>query len=94
MGMAGGAVSSGYHETRFKEEGKRDILWKTLWRCYFRHRVPADACVLDLGAGYGQFINNVEARRRIAIDAWPGFAKHLVEGVEAKRMPAMSRTFQ
>ncbi|MEQ8935375.1 MAG: class I SAM-dependent methyltransferase [Amphiplicatus sp.] len=76
-------MTSGYHETRFREERKRDILWRTLWRCYFRHRAPKDGCVLDLGAGYGQFINNVEARRRIAVDAWPGFADHLADGVEA-----------
>ena len=81
--MADAAVTSTYHETRFKGERKRDILWRTLWRCYFRHRTPVGGCVLDLGAGYGQFINNVEARRRIAVDAWPGFAGHLADGVEA-----------
>jgi ubiquinone/menaquinone biosynthesis C-methylase UbiE len=39
--------------------------------------------VLDLGAGYGDFINNVQARRRIAVDAWDGMRKHLAPGVEA-----------
>ena len=62
---------------------RRDVVWQTLWRAYFRHRVPKNACVLDLGAGYGHFINNVAAHRRIAIDSWPGFACHLVPGVEA-----------
>ncbi len=83
MGLADSAVTSTYHETRFTDERKRDVLWRTLWRCYFRRRIAAQACVLDLGAGYGQFINNVEARRRIAVDAWPEFQKHLAAGVEA-----------
>ena len=39
--------------------------------------------MLDLGCGYGNFINQVVARRRIAIDAWPGFPRHLAAGVEA-----------
>jgi len=30
-------------------------------------------CVLDLGCGYGDFINNVVARRRIAVDSWSIF---------------------
>jgi SAM-dependent methyltransferase len=72
-----------YHQTRFTADPRRDVLWQTLWRAFFRHRVPKNACVLDLGSGYGQFINNVVARRRIAIDSWPGFADHLVPGVEA-----------
>lgn len=76
-------VNQAYHESRFTADSRRDVLWKTLWRVYFRHRVPAYACVLDLGSGYGQFINNVVARRRIALDSWPGFANHLVSGVEA-----------
>jgi SAM-dependent methyltransferase len=38
--------------------------------------------VFELGAGYGNFINNVRARRRIAQDQWPDFPKHLDPGVE------------
>jgi ubiquinone/menaquinone biosynthesis C-methylase UbiE len=37
---------------------------------------------LELGAGYGHFINAVQARRRIAVDVWPGMASHLAPGVE------------
>lgn len=75
--------AAGYHETRFSEAGKRDVLWRTLWRVWFSRLVPKDGCVLDLGAGYANFINAVEARRRIAIDAWPGMANHAAAGVEA-----------
>ena len=72
-----------YHKSRFTADPRRDVLWQTLWRAFFRHRVPPNACVLDLGSGYGQFINNVVARRRIAINSWPGFVAHLAPGVEA-----------
>jgi SAM-dependent methyltransferase len=73
----------GYHETRLAPDPRRDVVWKALWRYYFRHRVHPSAAVLDLGCGYGDFINNVVSARRIAIDLWPGFVAHLDPGVEA-----------
>jgi SAM-dependent methyltransferase len=39
--------------------------------------------VLDLGCGYGNFINAVVAERRIGIDAWSGCTRYLAPGVEA-----------
>jgi SAM-dependent methyltransferase len=72
-----------YHETRLAPDPRRAPVWKALWRYYFRHRIAPSDRVLDLGSGYGDFINNVVAARRVAIDLWPGFAAHLDEGVEA-----------
>lgn len=80
--MALGVTGSGYHEVRFRPDPRRDILWRTLCRAYFRHQVPSDGTVLELGAGYCQFINNIEARRRIALDIWPGIIDCAAPGVE------------
>jgi SAM-dependent methyltransferase len=71
-----------YHASRLTQDSRRDVLWETLWRHYFRALVDSDDCVLDLGAGYGNFINAVTARRRIAVDAWDGFPAYLAPGVE------------
>jgi SAM-dependent methyltransferase len=71
-----------YHSARFTEDPRRDVLWNSLWRYHFRYRVKPTDCVLDLGCGYGSFINQVVARRRIALDRWPGFQAHLAPGVE------------
>lgn len=76
-------MNEGYHASRFSQDPRRDVLWHTLWRHHFSHRIGAEDCVLDLGSGYGSFINQVVARRRIAVDAWPGFAAHVQPGVEA-----------
>jgi SAM-dependent methyltransferase len=75
-------MSSGYHDSRLAHDAKRDTVWKALWRHYFRHHVRADDCVVDLGCGYGEFINNVTARRRIGLDMWEGIRAHLAPGVE------------
>ena len=76
-------VTDGYHETRLAPDPRRATVWKALWHHYFRHRIAPSDSVLDLGSGYGDFINNVVATRRVAVDVWPGFAAHLDDGVEA-----------
>ena len=72
-----------YHDSRLVKDERRSTVWRALWRNYFRHRIAADDCVLDLGCGYGEFINNVTARRRIGLDAWDGIRRHLDPSVEA-----------
>jgi SAM-dependent methyltransferase len=76
-------LSEGYHDTRLESDPKRAVVWRALWRYYFSHRIAPDETVLDLGSGYGDFINNVKVRRRLALDNWPNFAKHLERDVEA-----------
>jgi SAM-dependent methyltransferase len=55
----------------------RDRVWKALTALYFQRFVPADSALLDLGSGYGQFINNIRARSKFAMDLNPS-AKSLV----------------
>jgi hypothetical protein len=74
---------TGYHETRFAPDTRRDVLWKTLVEAHFQRLIPEDSCVLELGAGYAHFINQVCCQRRIAIDVWEGMPKHAAPGVEA-----------
>jgi ubiquinone/menaquinone biosynthesis C-methylase UbiE len=71
-----------YHSTRFTPDPRRRVLWQTLVACEFQKQIPPDGTVLELGAGYGDFINAVKARRRIAVDVWPGMLQHLDSGVE------------
>ena len=75
-------MNAGYHESRLTPDAKRDVVWRALWRFHFSRLVPPDACVLDMGCGYGSFINQVAARRRIALDTWPEFPRFLARGVE------------
>jgi SAM-dependent methyltransferase len=49
--------------------------------------VPRDGTVLDVGAGYCDFINNVRAARRIAVDLNPDTALAAAEGVEVFTIP-------
>jgi SAM-dependent methyltransferase len=71
-----------YHTTRLPYDQRREVLWRALWKFHFSKYCASSDCVLELGCGYAHFINNVQARRRIALDSWPGFLSHLSEGVE------------
>jgi len=74
---------AGYHHTRFEYDPRREILWRSLFDFYFNRWIRADDCVLELGAGYCHFINNVRGRRRIALDMWPEMPTFLNPDVES-----------
>jgi SAM-dependent methyltransferase len=62
-------IENQIYRLRFsKEEMKaQQALWKPI--CGFLQRyVPADGATLDLGAGFSHFINNIQSRRKIALD--------------------------
>jgi len=62
---------SEYYETRYTFDSGRAKVWKAIAEC-LQQFVREDAdCVLDLGAGYCDFINNIKARERLAVDMNP-----------------------
>lgn len=53
------------------KDAQRNQVWQVLTRHYFQRWIkPADA-VLDLGAGFREFINNIQAARKYALDLNP-----------------------
>jgi SAM-dependent methyltransferase len=67
------------YRARFAVAGleKRNRVWKVLCAHFFRRFVPDNATVLDLACGYGEFINNIAAARKYAIDLNPDSPGHL-----------------
>ena len=64
------------------EEVQRGDLWQVLCTDFFQKWVPAGATVLDVAAGHCEFINNIDAGRKIAVDLNPDVAKRAAIGVE------------
>lgn len=54
-----------------RAEVYRNSVWKMLVQCWFQPHIPTSSAVLDLGCGYGQFINNVICARKYAMDLNP-----------------------
>jgi SAM-dependent methyltransferase len=72
------------YSVRFSEHDKahKNRIWRVLCRSFFQRYVGANDTVLDLGAGFCEFINHIAARRRIAVDISEDVKTHAVAGVE------------
>ena len=69
------------------ERESKARLWRIICRDFFARYVPDDGCVVDLGAGYCDFVNNISARRRIAVDLNPDTKRFAAPGVEVHQLP-------
>lgn len=71
------------YASRFAGEGaQRDDIWQVLCADFFQRWVPRESTVLDLAAGHCEFINNIVAARRIAVDLNPDVAARAAAGIE------------
>lgn len=75
------------YAVRFHDAEPKARLWRVLCDEFFSRYVPEGACVLDLGAGYCDFVNNIHAARRIALDLNPDTARFAAPGVEVYQLP-------
>jgi len=73
--------NSDYFEIRLPPMRERELTWKHLTE-YLQRYVPDDATVVDVGAGYCGFVNNVHAQRRYAVDAHSTIEEYADPGVE------------
>jgi len=71
-----------YFETRLPYDRRRHVLWQVLARHVFQAYAPPNGTVLELGAGYCDFINAIEAPQKYALDVWPGMAGYAGPGVK------------
>ena len=60
-----------------EEQDRKDCVWKVLCEQFFQRYVSPDAHVLDLAAGFGEFLNHIRASEKTAIDLNPETASHL-----------------
>jgi SAM-dependent methyltransferase len=60
----------------------RRHVWRLLIDSFFQRYVQQDATILDLGCGYGEFINQVRGSRKYAMDLNPHAPLYLSDDVE------------
>ncbi|MFA5392894.1 MAG: class I SAM-dependent methyltransferase [Candidatus Ratteibacteria bacterium] len=72
------------YRMRFTEsdKGKKEKMWKVLVKHYLQQFVKEDFAVLDLGAGYCEFINNIICGKKYAVDVNPDVNNYANTGVE------------
>jgi len=80
-------VKNIYNRRFSKEVNFRKEMWSILCRDFFQQWVPLESTILEIAAGYCEFINHIKANKKIALDINPDvkkFAAHDVEIIISK----------
>lgn len=78
-----------YHKTRFKFDPGRAKVWRAITE-YLQPYVGLNKTVLDLGSGYGDFINLVKAKKKYALDISPAVKDYISKEVVFINKPSTS----
>lgn len=77
------------YQLRFRKElQRRNEIWKVLCTDFFQRYIKADYTVCDLGAGYCEFINNINSKNKIAVDINPDIKKYAQKNVKTFICPS------
>ncbi len=74
-------MTGAYHDVHLTPNPMRRVVWQAI-AAHLSSWIPPHASVLEIGAGYCDWINNVRAARRVAADSWPALPSHVATGVE------------
>jgi len=59
-----------YYKSRYTFDPRRSIVWKEIVKFHSKY-ILQNGVVVDLGAGYCDFINNIKASKKYAVDISP-----------------------
>lgn len=68
---------SRYYKNRFSSEdrSRKQEMWKELCKVFLQQFIYKNVTVMDIGAGYCEFINNISCGKKIAVDVNPDTKK-------------------
>jgi SAM-dependent methyltransferase len=77
------------YQQRFRQEdlAPKHAIWKVLCRDFFQKFIRPTDRVVDIGAGYCEFINNIQARDKIAVDLNPEVKRFAAPDVRVINAP-------
>ncbi len=87
--MNGDELSELY-QIRFAQEElpRKNAIWQEICGGFLQRFVKPEDTVVDVACGYGEFLNNIQAREKIAVDLNPDARKFLQGDVEFHHCPA------
>lgn len=76
--------TSQLYQARFRapEQARKNELWKVLCGSFFQKYIGRDDTVLDLGAGFCEFINHIQCGTKYAVDLNPDTTRYAAQGVQ------------
>jgi len=75
-----------------RDRQRKDRVWRVLCRSFFQQYVRPEDTVLDVGAGYCEFINHIACRRKLAVDVSDEVRLHAAPDVEVIQASSTSLT--
>jgi ubiquinone/menaquinone biosynthesis C-methylase UbiE len=80
------------YERRFDDAARRqkDAVWRVIVGDFLQRWVEPNDVVLDVGCGFGEFLNHVHCRRKIGVDLNPNSEKSLDPGIDFYQSDATS----
>jgi SAM-dependent methyltransferase len=89
-----GELYDAYFKTRFVHDPRRDLVWREVVRWIQNRHIPPRSRVIDLGAGYCNFINHVVgAAERHAVDLFTECPRYAAPGVHTHVRSATDLSF-
>lgn len=78
------------YQHRFPAEmlAQRVAVWEVLCKFWFARYIPNNARVVEIAAGYCEFINNISASEKVAVDINPETLKHAAREVTVYQVAA------
>jgi SAM-dependent methyltransferase len=64
-----------YHDVRFQHDARRSIVWRVL-ASYLQRWIDDRGALLELGAGYGEFVREIRASQKWALDVNPALPNY------------------
>lgn len=71
-----------YRKRFSKEIESRNKIWKVLCQDFFQKYIEFSSSVCDVGSGYCEFINNIRAKNRYAVDINPETKDYAAKGIK------------
>jgi SAM-dependent methyltransferase len=71
------------YQRRWTDAELRNVsrVWEMLVKNFFQSIVGKDAKVLDIGCGFCHFLNNLQAKEKVGVDANPAASRYASSGV-------------
>jgi len=79
------------YKIRFSEVElpRKNAIWQVICDQFLQKLIKSSDTVIDIACGYGEFINNIKAKRKIAVDMNPDAQDFLNEEVEFHQCSAL-----
>lgn len=92
---SGGVDVERLYRNRFDEASReaKARIWKVVVEQFFQRWVGEIDTVLDIGCGYGEFLNHLDCSRRIGLDCNSDAKNFLAAGIEFHQRPASDLSF-